>query len=266
VGVLDDPAGYYGPPQADWALGDLVLVPVAALWDTAERSLQPYPQPMPAPDGSASVLYPLWLPSPPFVQPAVEAWLTPAMLVVDDCVLDKEFNAFVERRMREGVLERAAEEEARARPDLDPLVPVAPMLPYTQLSFTHPEAVRQGQAIGYFPVVAAPGQMDEGYVDFTRAVPVSRQLLRGPLAALTEPARRILRWKLAQFYAVRSLSIDAEITAALGKTVTGVRVVSDHKDRLIVDLELDHGQAELRLRQEPRRPDAAPGHQRGRSR
>jgi hypothetical protein len=126
--------------------------------------------------------------------------------------------------------------------------------------------VRQAQPIGYFPIPEWPGQVDEGYLDFTRTVPVSRQLLWGPAAALSEPARRILRWKLAQFYAVRNLSVDVELVRAVGKVITAVRTVSDQKDRLVVDRELNDGEDELRLRQEPRRPEVPPGHQRGRPR
>ena len=106
--------------------------------------------------------------------------------------------------------------------------------------------------------------MDEGYVDFTRIGPVSRQLLWGPAAALSAPARRILRWKLAQYLAFRNLSVDTEIMAATGKMITAVHVISDQKDRLVVDLELDHGTSQLRLRQEPRRTELPPGHTRGR--
>jgi hypothetical protein len=131
------------------------------------------------------------------------------------------------------------------------------------LRYASEAAVRQAQPIGYFPVVGSD-DVDQGYLDFTRTVPVSRRLLWGPAAALSEAARKILRWKLAQFYAVRNLSVDAEIMAAIGKTITAVRVVTDHRDRLIVDLELDQGAGELRLRQEPRRQQVPPGHHRGR--
>lgn len=186
------------------------------------------------------------------------------MIVADDCVLDKEFNAYVEQRTRAGDSEDAAVEEARTDPSLDPLVPVAPILPYLKLRLVNAQSVRTAQAIGYFPIVPSPDQVDEGYVDFIRIVPVSRQLLWGPAATLSEPARRILRWKLAQFSAFRNLSVDSEIMAAIGKTITAVHVVSDQKDRMVVDLELNHGTGQLRLRQEPRRPDLPAGHQRGR--
>jgi hypothetical protein len=266
VGVLDDPSRYYAPPQEDWSLGDIVIVPTAALWAASERRPNPYPQPAPPPDGSASVTYALWDDPEPFPMPSIECWLTPAVIVVDDCVLDKEFNAVVEQRIRAGAPAARAEAEARADPSLDPLVPVTPILPYGRARYLNLQAVRQAQPIGYFPIPEWPGQVDEGYLDFTRTVPVSRQLLWGPAAALSEPARRILRWKLAQFYAVRNLSVDAELVRAVGKVITAVRTVSDQKDRLVVDLELNDGEDELRLRQEPRRPEVPPGHQRGRPR
>lgn len=264
MGILDDPTRYYASPQDDWSLGDIVIVPTAVLWTAAERRPDVYPQPAPPPDGSASVAYAVWVGGDPFPVPSIECWLTPAMIVVDDCVLDKEFNAVVEQRIRTGVPADQAEAEARDDLSLDPLVPVTPILPYRQARHLNVDAVRQAQPIGYFPIPAWPDQIDEGYIDFTRTVPVGRQLLWGPAAALSEPTRRILRWKLAQFYAVRNLSVDAEIARAVGKVITAVRTVSDQKDRLVVDLELNEGEDELRLRQEPRRPGVPPGHQRGR--
>lgn len=263
MAVLDDPGQYYASSQADWALGDIVVVPVSALWKQGERPTQEYPQPAPPADGSASVIYTLWRGMPQLPDPLFECWLTPAMIVVDDCVIDKEFNSFVERRIGAGISVTEAENEARANTSLDPLVTVAPVLPYGALRFMNEHAVRQGSALGYFPVVESDG-MDEGYVDFVRTVPVSRQLLWGPVAALSDPARRILRWKLAQFYGFRNLSVDTEIMAAIGKTITDVRVITDTKNRLIVDLELDHGTGQLQLRQEPRRTEIPTGHQRGR--
>src|SRR5437016_984608 len=129
MAVLDEPARFYAPLQSDWALGDVVIVPTVVLWAVGERPSPPYPQPAPAPDGSASVCYPLWTALAPLPQPSVEAWLSPAIIVADDCVLDKEFNAYVERRIHEGISAEAAEDEARANTSLDALVPVAPILP-----------------------------------------------------------------------------------------------------------------------------------------
>ena len=182
--VLDDPTQYYAPPQTDWALGDIVVVPVSVLWKQGERSARDYPQPAPPVDGSASVIYPLWRGSPQLPDPLIECWLTPAMIVVDDCVIDKEFNATVERRINEGLPAADAEAEARANTSLDPLVAVAPILPYRALRAVSEQAVRQGNALGYFPIIDSD-EMDEGYVDFLRTVPVSRQLLWGPVAALS---------------------------------------------------------------------------------
>lgn len=264
MAILNDPNRYYAPAQEDWALGDLVVVPTAVLWAEGERPALPYPQLQPAPDGSSSVVYDLWPRAAAFPQPIVECWLSPAMIVVDDCVIDKQFNAFVERRMAEGRTETEAIEEARGELLLDPFVPVAPVLPYRLLRFADVEALRQGQLIGFFPVVPSD-ETDEGYVDFVRTTAVSRQLLRGPYASLSTEARSILRWKLAQFYAVRNFSVDAEIMAAVGKSITAVRAITDTKKLLIVDLELDHGASQILLRQEPRRTEIPPGHVRGRA-
>jgi len=262
VPVLDDPSAYYAPPQDDWSLGDIVVVPTVALWARAERHPDDARRPAPSPDGAQSVVYNLWRGVVPFADPVAECWLTPAMITVDDCVLDKEFNAFIEQRMKDGLAESEAEAEARALSTLDALVPVTPILPFRGLQ-TNEAAIRTGQPVGYFPIVESD-VMDAGYLDFVRTVPVSRHLLWGPVAALSESARRILRWKLAQFYGFRNLSVDAEIMAAIGKVITATRVVTDNKNRLVVDLELDHDAGHLQLRQEPRRADLPSGHQRQR--
>ena len=231
MGVLDDPAEFYAPPQADWSLGDIVVVPTVILWAEAEREPHAHPQPPSRVLGGDSANYPLWSgPVAGLPLPIVECRLSPAMVVVDDFVIDKEFNAFVGRRIAEGVSEDDAVAEAKARADLDPLIPVCPLLPYPELRTASDGAVRQAQPTGYFPILASES-VDEAFIDFTRTVPVSRQLMTEPLAALSDVARHILRWKLAQFYALRNLSIDAEIMAAVGRTITNVRAVADNRKR-----------------------------------
>ncbi|MHB1004100.1 MAG: hypothetical protein ACYC3S_00480 [Chloroflexota bacterium] len=263
MGVLDDPTLFYAPPQDDWAQGDIVVVPTAVLWASGERPAAVYSQPAPPPDGSSSVVYDLWAGDGLLPAPAVECWLGPAVVVSDDCAIDKEFNARVDELLAAGRAEAEAIEVARQDESLDRTLLVAPVLPYGQLRFTSEGAVRTAQAVGYFPIVNGP-EMDEGYVDLGRIVPVSRQLLFGPVASLSEGARSILRWKVAQYCAARNLSVDAEISAAVGRTITRVQAVEDSKRRLVVDLELDGGAARLRLRQEPRRGEVPPA--RGRSR
>jgi len=264
MGILNDPALFYAEPQADWSLGDIVIVPTVALWSASEKDALTHPQHPSLVLAGGSAVYEAWSASAAGLPlPLIECRLSPAIIAVDDCVIDKEFNAYVDRRITEGVSEATAVKEAQARSDLDPLIPVCPLLPYGGLRFAREEAVRQAQPIGYFPLVGNES-VDEGYLDFTRTVPVSRQLLVQPLAALSEAARHILRWKFAQFYAMRNLSADAQITAAVGKTITDVTVVADSQKRLIVELQLDGGPDHLTLRQEPRRDETPPGHTRGR--
>ena len=186
------------------------------------------------------------------------------MVVSDDCAIDREFNARVGQLVIEGMPEAGAEAEARNDKRLDKFILVAPVLSYESLHFTSEQAVRSAQAVGYFPIVGGP-EVDEGYLDLGRVHPISRSLLTEPFAALSEAGRSILRWKLAQYFAARNLSVDAEIAAAVGRTISAVRAVEDNKHRLVVDLELDGGAARLRLRQEPRREEAPPARVRGRS-
>ncbi|MBI3973240.1 MAG: hypothetical protein HY332_18350 [Chloroflexi bacterium] len=264
MGVLDDPALFYAEPQSDWSLGDIVVVPTVILWADGEKRAAAHPQPPSLVLVGGSAVYEAWSsPAAGLPLPLIECRLSPAVIAVDDCVIDKDFNAYVDRRIAEGTSEALAVEEARARPDLDPLIPVCPLLPYSELRFAREAAVRQAQPIGYFPILGSE-TVDEGYLDFTRTVPVSRQLLVRPLAALSEAARQILRWKFAQFSALRNLSVDAQIMAAVGRTITDVKVVADNRNRLVVELELDGGPDHLTLRQEPRREAIPPGHTRGR--
>ena len=264
MGVLDDVGQFYATPQPDWSLGDIVVVPTVILWAEGEKQPHPHPQPPSRVVGGDSAVYPLWsAPAAGLPPPIAEFRLSPAMVVVDDCVIDKEFNAFVDRRIADGTPLEDAVAEARARVDLDPLIPVCPLLPYAELRTASHGAVRQAQPIGFFPILESES-VDPAYIDFTRTVPVSRHLLTEPLAALSDAARHILRWKLAQFYAVRNLSVDAQIMAAVGRTITAVKAVTDSRKRLVVDLELDGGPDRITLRQEPRVVEVPPGHQRGR--
>jgi hypothetical protein len=262
--VLDNPELFYADPQPDWSLGDIVIVPTVVVWAAGEKRPLPHPQPPSLVLSGQSATYEAWSPAAAgFPLPILECRLSPAIIAVDDCVIDKEFNAYVDRRIAEGSTENEAVAEARTRTDLDPLIPICPLLPYADLRSARDAAVRQAQPIGYFPILGSE-TVDEAYVDFTRTVPVSRQVLRGPLAALSEAARQILRWKFAQFYAVRNLSVDAQIMAAVGKTITDIKVVADNRSRLVVDLQLNGGPDNLTLRQEPRREDIPSGHTRGR--
>lgn len=205
MGVLDDPGAYYAPLGPDWSQGDLAVAPTAVLWGQGERPSLPYPQPPPLPNGVISVVYDLWEGTPLAPAASIECFIGPVMVVSDDCAIDKEFNARVDQLIAQGLPESAAEAEARNDDSLDPLILVAPVLPYESLRFVNEQAVRTAQAVGYFPIVGGP-EVDEGYLDLGRVQPVSRGLLSEPFAALSEAARSILRWKLAQYYAARNLS------------------------------------------------------------
>jgi hypothetical protein len=264
VAILSDPDRFYGVVGPEWSLGDLVLVPVAVLWETSEVQTSAHPQPAPPADASRSVLYDAWtggLPNLP--SPAVELALSPAVIVADDCALDKEFNIVVRDLVEKGADEDTAIEIARGT-ELDPIVPVCPLRPYAVLRYANAAAVRTANVVGYFPLPPKTSVTDEGYLDFVRTVPVSRRLLTGPLAVMSADARRILRWKLAEFYAYRNLSTDATVMSVKGRTITDVQVVADSKNRLVISMHLDGPPGELLLKQEPRTREEVEGASRGR--
>jgi hypothetical protein len=175
------------------------------------------------------------------------------MIIADDCSLDKEKNEFMRRLIRDGVPQDEARARAVADTSLDILIPVAPIFQYSSLRFASEGGIRTAQTVGYFPVVEKSSVMYEGYVDLSRTVSVSRNLLAGRLASLSESARNVLRWKLAQTYAARNLSVESKLTEAIGKTITNVVAIRESKKREVARIELDQGESAIVVKLEPDR-------------
>jgi len=171
MAVLNNPDEYYGDPQDDWALGDIAIVPTVILWAQEERPPDLFVQSAPQPDGTTSVTIGLWRGNTRFKDPVAQYRLSPAMVVIDDCVIDKEFNERVELLMADGVERGEAESIVREDRTLDQVVSVVPIQPYNLLR-PREQGVRDGQTVGYFPVVKS-SFMDEGFLDFVHKVPVS---------------------------------------------------------------------------------------------
>jgi len=262
MAVLNEVAKFYQQrPTGFWALGDVVTVPTAILCKKGER-------PITAPPSSSGSELPtvscdLLSGSGEVHVRAMELALTPALIVIDDCVIDKQFNEYITRCMNEGKSVDEATMEARGLPSLDPFVLVVPILPYAELRFLKDRGIRDGQTIGYFPILGSD-VIDEGYVDFVRMTCLSRALLQHRLGRLSDQAGRILRWKLAQFHSLRNQSVDAEIESAIGKTITNVALTEQSKPTsLMVSIELNDGEQTLVLKQDPRRQELPAGADRG---
>jgi len=179
-----------------------------------------------------------------------------------DCEIDKEWNDWIEIRLAEGWSEADAEAEANARTDLDTRVLVSPLLSYAPAVLPERswDAVRATQKIGYFPLPAMPTfENAEFLVHLSRASVIDRTLLRRPvrLLSLTEEARQILRFKLAEVLASRNLSVLGRLEAAVGHRIEDVRIVKRKRSDVTAALLLDDG-TELQVGLRADAPSDAP--------
>jgi len=267
--VLPGKAPYFEPAlREQLSQGDVFLAPSAALYgvDDAEPALA---GPAVPPAVGQTVTVRAWgrpgLASAAVAPPiAVTVAWTPVMVLSHDCEIDKEFNEHVDRYLREHP--EATEEEAisqfSGRSDLDRHVLVAPLLPYDEEvapAWKH-EGIRQAGRIGYVPVPPmAEYDGAEFFVHLARVSTVERQLLapRYKVASLSEAARSLLRFKLAEALASRNLSLVSKLEAAVGRTIADVRTLKARSSSATVALVLDDG-SEVQVDARVDRPGGPP--------
>ncbi|HEY0778979.1 MAG TPA: hypothetical protein VGD56_13495 [Gemmatirosa sp.] len=267
--VLPGKVSYFEPaPREQLSQGDVFLAPSAAVYgtDDAEPALA---GPAVPPAVGQGVTVRAWgrpglgaaAVAPP-VAVAV-AW-TPVMVLSHDCELDKEFNEHVDRYLTEhpGATEADAIRQFSDRSDLDRHVLVAPLLPYAEAvapAWKH-DGIRQAGRIGYLPVPPmAEYDGAEFFVHLARVSTVGRELLatRYKVASLSEAARSLLRFKLAEALASRNLSLVSKLEAAVGRTITDVRTMKARSSSATVSLVLDDG-GEVQVDAKMDRPGAPP--------
>jgi hypothetical protein len=168
MAVLRDPEEYYGILSEDWSLGDITVVPTAILWERGRKQSNGLTMSAPSPDGTESLVFDLWSGERGMPGVSIEARLTPAMILMDDCAIDKEYNDAVDRLVDQGTDETVAEAIAREDTKLDPIVLVAPIAPY--IGITSPQGIRDYQTRGFFPVLtnadAGLGAGESGPIDW----------------------------------------------------------------------------------------------------
>jgi hypothetical protein len=168
------------------------------------------------------------------------------LVISHDCEIDKEWNEWVEARIAEGMPEDQAEADADTRAELDARILVAPLLPYEPAVLPERawEAVRHAQKIGYFPLpaIAAYGGA-EFVVHLSRVCVIERALLdrRTRLISLTEEARQLLRFKLAEALSSRNLSVLGKLEAAVGHRIDDVRALKQRRSDVTAALVFDDG-------------------------
>ena len=123
-------------------------------------------------------------------------------------------------------------------------VVVAPVLPYAELPETDHQGVREAQRIGFFPIPAHELLEGETFVPLSRACTVDRTLLtkHQQIASLTPLGVGLLRFKLAECFTARDLSIIAELQAMVGQVIDNVVVLPKNQKVTSLQLYLRNGE------------------------
>jgi hypothetical protein len=226
--------------------GDVYLAPAVMVWSA--ESFRAMPLIPPAPDHPGETVYtPAWGRTGASRAPAVTlatSW-TPVLVISHDCEIDKEFNEHVDALIRAGVAEEEAEARASTLSELDRYILVSPLLPYDEreLASERWDAVKTGKKIGYFPLPPMAAYEDaEFFIHLSRLCTVERRLLSPSykLASLSEPARALLRFKLAEAHS-RNLSVVAKLESAIGRKIADVRNLKVKRQDATVALVMDDG-------------------------
>ncbi|MBI3978284.1 MAG: hypothetical protein HY331_08875 [Chloroflexi bacterium] len=258
MGLFDDPREYYAEVSGYLQQGDLVIAPSATLWAAAEQAVEPG---LLLPPGSvgASQMALLWPPRDPVEGLVAEVRWGLVMVLPHECAIHRDFNRRLVELEAAGAPRAEAVERASADPALDPTIVVAPVLPLAALPEPDRRTVAAGGRIGLCPVCPGPDPrrplIPPAAVDLGRAGEISRRLVHRRVARLSSRARAFLRFKLAEQWAYRNQSLDAEVARAVGQTIVRHQVIERAKDLQII-LELDDGTT-LVLKQDQRRPAPA---------
>lgn len=194
--------------------------------------------------------------------PALEVVGGRALVMVcsHDCGLDKEFNAVVHRHQLD---DEAAVAAVEARPDLDRNFTVSPLVaPDAVVVAGEPvdrQALMAGRVIGYLPVPALElnGRVviPESVVDLSYRATIDRFSYTQRLTCISESARERLRYALARLDVLRTPTLETQLEAVVGQTITSVAV--SRKNPLMVDIRLADGTT-IQLLQKPGSPPVDP--------
>ena len=167
------------------------------------------------------------------------------MVIPHNCAMEKDWNERVAELVASGASQGEAEQQAGSDTTLDPLVTVAPILPYAGLSAKRERSIRSGLRLSAFPVVGN-AQVPEGYVDLNAMTSVRYTLVltEQRVAALSRVAQAFLQKKLAMHFAYRDSDLDV-IAKAVARRIVGVNVVeapSKKSARVKVAMTLEDGE------------------------
>lgn len=234
---------YLPAPSGSLRQGDVILAPATVLLAAEEAPAADH-LPVPPRFLGERVHTPLWLPAGRSVPETVaETVFAPVLVLSHDCQLEKDFNEHVRGLVEGGVPRDQAVAQASADPLLDPLAIVAPLRPYSEIPPHRHAGIRAGDRIGCFALNELPEDGGDYVVDLGRACTVSVRLLphSAKVASLAPASVAELRYKLAEAFAIRDLSVVAELEAMVGQRILRAEALPKSKKKSAVVLHLDNG-------------------------
>jgi hypothetical protein len=234
---------YLDIPNLSLRQGDVILAPTTVLIAAGEAP--PPSMPTEPPRRLGYTVHTLLWQSTSGSLPEVvaETVFAPVLVLSHDCQLAKDFNERVRALLEDGAPLDQAVAEASADDTLDPFAVVAPLQPYSAIPHHRHAGIRSGDRIGYFALDALPGDGGDYVVDLGRACTVSVRLLpqSAKVASLASESAAELRYKVAEAYAIRDLSVIAELEAMVGHRIVRAEAVPKSKKKSALVLHLDNG-------------------------
>ena len=180
---------------------------------------------------------------------SIDVQLAPAMVTSHDCTLHKDFTRRYEQLRREQVPQDEAIATAAEDPALDPLLTLAPIVPYSEAAPSGERELAQNLVVGFFPVCARDEKgIDGGVVNLLNETTVHRDAVVARLGVLSPSAVGALRYALARFWVYRAPKIAFDIEQSVGKRIVDYEVSPREPLKLTLKLE---GEEELELLQAP---------------
>lgn len=186
------------------------------------------------------------------------------MVTTHDCGMDKEFNAAVTELMGPdgtAMSEEAAMRRAEDRDDLDRSFQVSPLVDpgtvHVAGNAVELDLLMAGRIIGYLPVpeLVVNGRLviPASVVDLGYRTTLDRLAYTQRITCISEQARQQLRYALARMDVLRSPSLEAALSDAIGQRIVKARV--HKKNPLLVQLSLEDG-GTVELMRKPGSPPA----------
>lgn len=192
------------------------------------------------------------------------------MVTTHDCGHDKEFNAVVDKLLKEREISEDDSEEvsavmAEVERDitLDRSFQVSPLLDPLSVEVAglkvDQSLLLAGRFVGYLPVppfvVDGVEVIPQAVVDLNYRATIDRIGYVSRLTSISEEARQILRYALARLDVLRTPTLEAELSEAIGQEIKNARI--DKRNPLLVKLTLADGSV-LELLQKPSSPPPGP--------